>query len=55
MRPAGFEPAILANKTHALDRATTGFGCLWKGSVRTARMLRNYKYVHGQKAESDRL
>jgi hypothetical protein len=27
MSQAGYEPAIPATKTHALDRATTGIGC----------------------------
>jgi hypothetical protein len=54
MRPAGCEPAIPPSKTHALDRAATGVGCLWKEFVCTARMLENSKYVRGQKAESDR-
>jgi hypothetical protein len=55
MRLAGFELAIPARKTHALDGAATDFGCLWKESMCTARMLRNCQDVHGQKAESDRL
>jgi len=55
MRPAGFKPAIAASKTHALERAATSAGCLWNESVSTARILRNYKYAHGQKAGSDRL
>jgi hypothetical protein len=55
MCPAGLETAIPVIKTQYLDRAASGVGCLWKECVFTARMLRNCKYFHEQKAESDHL
>jgi hypothetical protein len=47
MLPVGFEPTILPSarlQTYALDRATTGIGCIQRSCVKY-RCLAVYPYV----------